>query len=49
VELEVFGKNTNAIALYKGRGYEIEGVKKEAVQAKGSYDDIIIMTKKLPS
>ncbi len=47
VELEVFGKNTNAITLYKARGYEIEGVKKEAVNNGGIYDDIIIMAKHL--
>ncbi len=47
MELEVFGKNKNAIELYKKRNYEIEGVKKEAVYNDGEFDDIIIMTKKL--
>lgn len=47
IELEVFGKNTNAIALYKKREYEVEGVKKEAVKEIGGFDDIIIMTKRL--
>lgn len=47
MELEVFGKNENAIALYKKRGYETEGIKKEAVESPEGYDDIIIMAKKL--
>ena len=49
VELEVFGKNIKAITLYKARGYEIEGVKKEAVTTRDGFDDIIIMTKRLSS
>jgi ribosomal protein S18 acetylase RimI-like enzyme len=47
IELEVFGKNTNAIELYKNRNYEIEGVKKEAIKDSNGFDDIIIMTKRL--
>lgn len=48
MELEVFGKNTQAIKLYKKRNYEIEGVKKEAVESPvDGFDDIIIMAKKL--
>jgi ribosomal protein S18 acetylase RimI-like enzyme len=47
VELEVFGRNVNAIGLYTKRGYVIEGVKKEAVEDVSGYDDIIIMTKKI--
>lgn len=47
IELEVFGKNTNAIALYEKRGYEVEGVKKEAIKDGDGFDDIIIMTKRL--
>lgn len=47
MELEVFGKNTKAIELYKRRGYVIEGVKKNAVEDEGGFDDVIIMTKTL--
>lgn len=47
VELEVFGKNKNALDLYTKRGYVIEGVKKEAVDNMGDFDDIIIMAKRL--
>lgn len=47
MELEVFGGNTNAIALYKKRNYLVEGVKKEAVIMGNTFDDIIIMAKKL--
>ncbi len=47
MELEVFGKNKNAIELYTKRKYEIEGVKKEAICIAGEFDDIIIMAKKL--
>lgn len=47
MELEVFGKNTNAIELYKHRKYEIEGIKKDAVEAVDGFDDIVIMAKKL--
>ena len=47
MELEVFGKNKPAIELYKRRNYEVEGVKKEALEVDGEFDDIIIMTKKL--
>jgi GNAT superfamily N-acetyltransferase len=47
MELEVFGKNTGAINLYTKRGYVVEGVKKEAVEALDGFDDIVIMAKKL--
>ena len=47
MELEVFGKNTHAIELYKKRGYEIEGIKKEAIQSGDGYDDLVIMAKRL--
>jgi ribosomal protein S18 acetylase RimI-like enzyme len=47
MELEVFSKNEPAITLYKKRGYEIEGVKKDTVEAPDGYDDIVIMAKKL--
>jgi ribosomal protein S18 acetylase RimI-like enzyme len=47
MELEVFGKNEKAIELYKKRNYEIEGVKKGAVETSDGFDDIVIMAKKL--
>lgn len=47
MELEVFGKNKNAISLYTKRGYEIEGIKKEAIQNLDGFDDLVIMAKKL--
>lgn len=47
IELEVFSKNTGAIKLYKRLGYEIEGVKRHAVESADSYDDLIIMAKLL--
>ena len=47
VELEVFGKNKNAISLYETRGYIVEGVKKEVVQDAFGFDDIVIMAKKI--
>ncbi len=45
MELEVFAKNTSAIALYKRLGYEQEGVKKKAVQDHDEFDDIVFMAK----
>ena len=47
MELEVFGKNERAIALYKKRGYEVEGIKRDAACAKDGYDDIVMMAKRL--
>jgi len=47
IELEVFGKNTGAIELYKRRGYVIEGTKKNAVQDEHGFDDIIVMAKSI--
>lgn len=47
MELDVLGKNKRAIELYKRRNYEIEGVKKGAIEEADGFDDIIIMAKKL--
>ena len=47
LELEVFGKNKNAINLYLGRGYQIEGTKKDAVEDSSGFDDVIIMAKRV--
>ncbi len=45
VEFEVFAKNAKALKLYKRLGYEIEGVKRRAVQNNEDYDDLIFMAK----
>jgi ribosomal protein S18 acetylase RimI-like enzyme len=45
VELEVFGKNENAIRLYEQLGYEVEGRKRRAVENEDSYDDLVFMAK----
>ena len=47
VELEVFGRNINAIKLYEERGYLTEGIKKDAITEDVGFDDIIIMAKKI--
>ena len=47
IELEVFGKNEGAVRLYSKMGYEIEGRKKNAVQATDGPDDILFMAKTL--
>ncbi len=45
VEFEVFGQNTGALKLYKQLGYEVEGVKRKAVEKNGEYDDLILLAK----
>lgn len=45
VELEVFSRNTGALELYKRLGYEVEGVKRKAVESNGEFDDLIFMAK----
>lgn len=47
MELEVFAKNAGAIALYERLGYEREGMKKNAVEDAGGFDDIVFMAKPL--
>jgi len=47
IELEVFAQNTGALNLYKRLGYEIEGMKRRAVESGGKYDDLIFMAKLL--
>lgn len=44
IELEVFSQNP-AVSLYKRLGYEVEGVKKQAVQMNDGFDDIVFMVK----
>ena len=43
VELTVRENNTNAIALYKKVGFEIEGVQRDAIQVDGTYENLILM------
>lgn len=43
VELEVYGSNASAIALYKKAGFFEEGSRKKARKHKGQYEDFILM------
>jgi len=43
VELTVRENNTNAIALYKKVGFEIEGVQRNAILLDGTYENLILM------
>ena len=47
--LEVFEKNDRAVRLYEKLGYSITGRLPESVFYKGEYQDVLIMTRKLPS
>ena len=47
MELEVFAKNTRAIALYERLGYAEEGRKRGAVDDGDGFDDIVFMAKPL--
>ena len=47
VELEVFSRNDAAIRLYKRLGYEVEGIKRRAVDNGREYDDLVFMAKLL--
>jgi RimJ/RimL family protein N-acetyltransferase len=43
IELEVFASNTRAICLYERLGFVHEGVKRNARQLDGVYDDLVLM------
>jgi ribosomal protein S18 acetylase RimI-like enzyme len=43
VELDVFASNQPAIALYRGLGFVIEGIKHRARKLDGQYDDNVFM------
>ena len=43
VELEVFGSNARAIALYERLGFVREGVRRRAWKLDGAYDDDVLM------
>ena len=45
LELEVFAKNVAALKMYKKLGYQVEGVKRRAVESQDGFDDIIFMAK----
>lgn len=45
IEFDVFAKNEGALRLYKRLGYEVEGVKRRAVEHDGEHDDLVFMAK----
>lgn len=45
IELEVFSNNLAAIKLYERAGFQVEGVKKEAVRVDSGFVDILQMVK----
>lgn len=45
IELEVFGSNTSAIALYAGRGFRHEGTRRDAWRLDGWHEDILWMAR----
>jgi len=47
--LEVFEKNERAIHVYENMGYEITGKIPKGVLHAGEYQDVLLMTRKLPS
>lgn len=47
IELEVMAHNERAVALYKKRGFEVEGLKKKSICVDGEYIDEYLMAKLL--
>ncbi len=45
LELEVSKKNKVAISLYQKKGFEAEGVKRNAFLVNGKYEDELLMAK----
>src|SRR5437016_6002990 len=43
IELDVYASNKPAIALYKGLGFGLEGVKRKGRKLDGIYDDVVVM------
>jgi ribosomal protein S18 acetylase RimI-like enzyme len=43
IELTVYERNKNAIALYQKMGFEIEGLKKNGIRIDGVYDNVYMM------
>lgn len=48
VELEVYGSNTVALALYRSRGFEIEGIKRGMRRLDGRVEDVVCMARSMP-
>ncbi|MBM3849050.1 MAG: GNAT family N-acetyltransferase [Verrucomicrobia bacterium] len=46
VELEVYGSNTAAVALYRACGFEVEGVKRAMRRLDGRVDDVVCMARR---
>jgi ribosomal protein S18 acetylase RimI-like enzyme len=46
VELEVYGSNTPALALYRAFGFEVEGVKRAMRRLDGRVDDVVCMARR---
>ena len=44
VELTVRQHNTNAIALYRKIGFEIEGLMRDAIKVDGVYENVVLMS-----
>ena len=49
MQLEVFEKNERAIHVYEKMGYEVTGKIPKGVLHAGEYQDVLLMTRKLPS
>lgn len=47
--LEVFEKNKRAIHVYEKLGYEVTGRIPQGILHAGEYQDVLVMTRKLPS
>ena len=45
LELEVSKKNKVAISLYQKKGFEVEGIKRNAFLVNGKYEDELLMAK----
>jgi ribosomal protein S18 acetylase RimI-like enzyme len=45
VDLDVYGQNANAIALYRSVGFVEQGRKRGGRKLDGVYDDIVLMTR----
>jgi RimJ/RimL family protein N-acetyltransferase len=45
LELEVSKKNKIAISLYQKKGFEVEGIKRNAFLVNGKYEDELLMAK----
>ena len=46
VELEVYGSNTAALALYRAFGFQVEGLKRAMRRLDGRVDDVVCMARR---